>query len=386
MPRRQIFAETFSTLAIVMVSTNLVLATRARPVEHYLQGLDKVFVTHRTIGISVAFVVTTHFLIVPKSAGWVWSKPFGYTTLSLLLVAVFMASAPRFPWRRLVPLKYQTWKATHRFMGVLLAIAVTHSLFAHTYVRRVPVLTVYVYAIAAIGLAAYLYRETLFYSVRRPYSATIERSTKVASDVTEISLATASPISRVPGQFAFISMSEGPSREWHPFTISSAPPRDVRFSIKASGDFTEAIALEPPTESSRALIDGPYGRFSYLRGKAHQLWLAGGIGITPFLSMAATIDDAVRVLLVWSVHDADEAVYVHELQQHAAEHGNIEFVLHPTSERGHLEVSALELWTEPAEFSAFICSPLAMRKALIGQLMSVGVTRREIYFEEFRLR
>ncbi len=67
-------------------------------------------------------------------------------------MAIFIASAPRFPWRVLVPLNYQTWKLSHRFMGVLVALAVTHSLLGHTYVKTSPLLVVYVYGVAALGL------------------------------------------------------------------------------------------------------------------------------------------------------------------------------------------------------------------------------------------
>ena len=44
------------------------------------------------------------------------------------------------PLATLVPLSYQTWKLSHRFMGALVALAVTHSLSAHTYVKTAPLL------------------------------------------------------------------------------------------------------------------------------------------------------------------------------------------------------------------------------------------------------
>ncbi len=105
------------------------------------------------------------------------------------------------------------------------------------------------------------------------------------------------------------SFSDGPSREQHPFTISSGSHSDLRFSIKASGDFTKALLAGVPVGSA-ARIEGPYGAFDYRRGRPHQLWLAGGIGITPFLSMAEDLDAETDVLLVWSVRDEREAIYL----------------------------------------------------------------------------
>ncbi len=386
MPMQQIVAETLSTSALVLMSANLMLSTRARVLERFLTGLDKVFVTHRTIGISVAFFISAHYLIVPKSVGWVWSKPVGYVVLPTLLLAIFIASAPRFPWRTLVPLKYQTWKLTHRFMGFVVAGAVTHSLLAHTYVRQVPLLAAWVYGFASLGLAAYLYREFLFARVGPFRTYRVERSDRVGAEITEVVLdSAASPLPREAGQFAIASFEDGPSREQHPFTMSSGAGGRIRFSIAGSGDFTRA--LDPRAlEGSAARIEGPYGAFTASRGRAHQLWLAGGIGITPFLSMAADLDPDARVLLVWSVHDATEAVYADELARDARERPNLRVDVHPTSERGHLQIAALELDAAPSEYSVFLCGPLPMRVEMLRQLKALGVPRSEIYFEEFRLR
>jgi predicted ferric reductase len=385
-PTQQIVAETLSTSALVLVSVNLMLSTRAGPIERRLHGLDKLFVAHRTIGLSVAFFVSAHFLIVPKSLGYVPSKPVGYTTLPLLLIAILAASAPRFPWRRLVPLKYQTWKTTHRFMGVIVAMAVTHSLLAHTYVKQVPLLASYVYGVAALGLMAYLYRELLFARVGPFRAYDVERARRLGDDVTEVVLASPSPpLQRAAGQFAFASFERGPTREQHPFTISSGVNEPVRFSIKASGDFTGSLDVGKLADSA-ARIEGPYGAFTSSRGRTHQLWLAGGIGITPFLSMAEDLGGDTNVLLVWSVHDMREAIYAEELERDARNKPNLRVDIHPTSERGHLKVAEMALEAAPGEYSAFLCGPLPMRREMMRQLLSLGVPRREIYFEEFRLR
>jgi predicted ferric reductase len=385
-PQPQLIAEQFSTFAIVFMSMNLVLSTRAGVLERWLQGLDKLFVTHRTIGLSVAVLITAHFLLVPKSVGFAWSKPFGYTTLALFLMAIFIASAPRFPWRVLVPLKYQTWKLSHRFMGVLVALAVTHSLLGHTYVKTSPLLVVYVYGIAALGLMAWLYREVAF-RFFGPFSTyEVATSRLLDGDVTEVTLAsTSSAMARAAGQFAFVSFTDGPTREQHPFTISSGSHRSIRFSIKASGDYTETLLASLPI-GSVARIEGPYGAFDYRRGGRRQLWLAGGIGITPFISMAEELDAETDVHLLWSVHDEREAIYYEQLSRLCGEKANLNLTVHSTSQRGHVDVSTLGLDTTANGYSVFICGPLPMRKALIRQLRSLGVARGAIHFEEFRLR
>ena len=385
-PQRQLIAERFSTFAIVFAALNLMLSTRAGFLERWLRGLDKLFVTHRTIGLSVAFLVTAHFLLVPKSVGFVWSKPLGYATLALLLTAIFVASAPRFPWRRLVPLNYQTWKFSHRFMGALVALAVAHSLSAHTYVKTAPPLAAYVYGIAALGLAAWLYREFAFRYVGPFHVYDVSASRLLGRGVIEVMLdSSSSRLARSSGQFACVTFDSGPTREQHPFTISSGAGHSVRFSIKGSGDFTNALLSGVP-DGSQLRIEGPYGAFVNDGAAQHQLWLAGGIGITPFLSMAEDLDDQVHVLLVWSVHDEQEAIYRRSLLRVAEEKPNLSVLVHSTSEHGHLDATTLDLEVEPGGYAAFICGPVPMRQALVRQLRSMGVARGRIHFEEFRLR
>lgn len=382
MPQRQMAAEALSTLALVLMTTNLVLATRARGVERLLVGLDKVFVTHRTIGISVSLVALSHFLLVPKSVGYVPSKPVGYTTLTLLLLGVFIASAPRFPWRRLVPMRYELWKTSHKLMGLILVLAASHSLLAHTYVRQVPLLAAYVYTVASVGLLAWLYREFLF-PVLRPNSIHTVDSTDRHPRLCELFL---SPplIARRSGQFVFLELQDGQPAEAHPFTISSGPDEPVRLSIKASGDFTSALPARV-NAGSHVRLEGPYGAFNHERGRQRQLWLAGGIGITPFLSMARAIAPPLKATLIWSVHDAAEAIYDDELKALSAT-GGFSYRLHSSSESGHLDIATLRLPAPAADCSVFICGPLPMRTSALKSLRELGVQRSEIYFEEFRLR
>jgi predicted ferric reductase len=384
-PAWQLIAEGFSSLAIVFMSTNLVLSTRARALERTLRGLDRLYVTHRTIGLTVALLVTTHLLLVPKSVGYVASKPWGYTTISLVLFMIFVASAPRFPWSRFVPLRYQTWKSTHRFNGLLVAAAVTHSLLAHTYVKQSALLVVYVYGVATLGLLAWLYKELAFRRFGPFHSYMVATSRSLGAEVLEVVLVSSSTVSRAAGQFAFASFEKGPSREQHPFTISSAATSPLRLSIKASGDFTAQLQSGLP-QGSRVRIEGPYGAFDYRRGGPRQLWIAGGIGITPFLAMADDLDAETSVVLVWSVHDRAEAVYQNSLSRLCAEKPNFDFRLHATSEQGHLDVSMLGLEVPLADHSVFVCGPVTMRKALIRRLSSLGVHRNQVFFEEFRLR
>ena len=38
------------------------------------------------------------------------------------------------------------------------------------------------------------------------------------------------------------------------------------------------------------MIGGPHGRFGHWRGTARQIWVAGGVGIAPFMSWLRAVD------------------------------------------------------------------------------------------------
>jgi len=388
LPVQRVAAEFLSTSAIVLMSANAILATRPFALDRLYHGLDKLFVSHRANGVAVAAIVTSHFLLMPKSPGWPLVKLIAYPNIALILFSVFMAIAPRSPWRKLVTLRYNYWKLGHRFMGVFLGAAVVHSLVAHPIVLALPVESTWVYGMATLGLLAYAYRELAERLVRERHRYTVAEARHVGGSVLEIALSpVARPIAHRAGQFAFVRFAEGPSHEQHPFTLSAAPRTDgaLRYSIKASGDWTRALQTHLAVGSA-ARVEGAYGGFDFRRGRQRQLWLAGGIGITPFLAFLGdeALDRDVR--LIWSVRtDAETAGYLPEIERALAEHPGARFELWESSTRGRLTLADLAL-ERPEELSAFVCGPVPMRDSFVAQLVALGVARREIYYEEFSLR
>jgi predicted ferric reductase len=385
-PPLRLFAEYLSTTALIIMSTNLILSTRPGPLESFFGGLDKLFTSHRLNGLVAATVISTHFLVMPKTPPWTPAWLVGLPTLTLIVIAVLIAIAPRAPWRRLVPLPYQDWKFLHRFNGVLVGAGVTHSVLAHAVVLSQPVLRVWVYGFATAGLLAYVYRETLERRVKERHVYTVDEPRHVTGDVLEIPLTPAKePISFAAGQFAFVRFEGGPTREQHPFTISVAPAGGrLRFSVKGSGDYTRDLQRHL-TPGSVARIEGPYGRFDYRRGGDRQLWLAGGIGITPFLAFVHAVGPEYNVRLIWTVRDEPEAAYRDEIETALAERPDVRFYVHATSVSGHLRLADLDL-VDPPGLSVYICGPVPMRDAFIAQLLEIGVARERIHYEEFSLR
>ncbi|WP_287668082.1 hypothetical protein [Accumulibacter sp.] len=117
----------------------------------------------------------------------------------------------------------------------------------------------------------------------------VQSATPVADEMVEITLKPlAEPIAVTAGQFVLVAFFAGPTfrgcGEFHPFTVSAiGADGQIRIGVKALGDCTRRLqGIEPGVP---ARVHGAFGTFLAERPAAAQLWLAGGIGITPFLAL-----------------------------------------------------------------------------------------------------
>ena len=99
-----------------------------------------------------------------------------------------------------------------------------------------------------------------------------------------------------PGQFGWLTLWGSPFKiTGHPFSFSSsAEVTDgrVEMSIRNLGDFTSAIHKVPVGQ--RVYLDGPYGAFTIGNPADMHVLIAGGVGVTPMMSMIRTLADRRR--------------------------------------------------------------------------------------------
>jgi predicted ferric reductase len=93
----------------------------------------------------------------------------------------------------------------------------------------------------------------------------------------------------------------------------------LRLTIKASGDFTRHLFANLKAGTS-AVVEGAYGMFNYKTGGEKQIWVAGGIGVTPFLSFLRDLKTDLAHRCGFLLHSAtpEEAVFVDEIEAIAA--------------------------------------------------------------------
>ncbi|MCF8039161.1 MAG: hypothetical protein K9K79_07580, partial [Desulfohalobiaceae bacterium] len=198
-----------------------------------------------------------------------------------------------------------------------------------------------------------------------------------------------------PGQFGFVRFrSRGISREEHPFTLASNPALSgyLEFVIRASGDWTRRIPELARGEST--FLDGPYGLFSYLcyPDAAEFVFIAGGVGVTPFLSMLRHMETSAEqrpVTLIWSNRTRSEMICGREIEQLEKTLPALRVEKVFTREPGgrKLDRRLLKQLLEPCSRKArcFVCGPPGMMKDMQNILVRLGFPRRHIHRERFAL-
>lgn len=187
------------------------------------------------------------------------------------------------------------------------------------------------------------------------------------------------------GQFAFFSFySLGVTGESHPFSISSSiKENNLKITVKNLGDFTSTLKNLKPNDI--VIVDGPYGYFSYSNvNSKNQIWIAGGIGITPFYSMAMSLDDGYKVDLYYSVKEDTEAVYMKELVDLSQKNSNFRFKLWSAKDRGYINgESVVNLSSGLVGKDIFLCGPSMFMESLKDQFVKQGVDVKKIHYENF---
>jgi predicted ferric reductase len=203
----------------------------------------------------------------------------------------------------------------------------------------------------------------------------------------------------LPGQFGFITLSSAHvSNEEHPFTIASSPTQSdaLEIVVRTTGDWTTQLQNLQPQDG--VLFDGPYGRFSHLHISRQMeiIMIAGGIGITPLLSMLrymAGSENQRKITLLWSNQTPDHIVIPDAFEKLAAQLKGLRIVYVMTrapeynGERGRLDRPKLKrLLSDCSRLAAvFVCGPDQMMKDVHTHLVSLGFLRRMIFMERFSL-
>jgi predicted ferric reductase len=396
--------------SILLLSIGLVLISTLPWVEEWFDGIDRAAIWHRRLAITGILLLVPHILLSSNPNGTTLGGPLGIIGAVGMVALALWAILPRWrtvvprPLRRLVvaardaPLVrdvrgifggYERWRALHRTTGVFVAAAFVHGILDGTPFDDAPVLRWSYVAIGGIGLAFYGYRELLARHFQSLHDYQVDAVRQIAPGVVEVAMR---PLGRgvdfVPGQFAMIYLEAKDGWHRHPFTISSAPREGLlRVTVKALGDYTSRLAelIEP---GMPAVIGGPHGRFNHAKGTDRQVWIAGGVGVAPFLSWLRALDGdlAQRVDFFYSADG--EAPFAQEIRDIADRHASLRAHIIDTAVEGRLTTERVLTTVDGARsgLSVFMCGPRGMLRSFQTQLRMAGVPARRIHREYFDWR
>ena len=391
---RQYAGEIIGSVNIVLMACSLFISARPKWAEPYFGGLDRMYVTHRHTSTAALLLIFLHVLTVPISlTGWVLGNYLAAFAFIGIVTLALISLSPRIPFlNSITGGTYEGWKKLKRFIGIFFIAAYIHALtIGHPLDAFIAINWVQVFFL--IGLVSYLYTEVFgrFFGKYIPYKVdAIDHPTNFTTEVTLHAKGKSISKQRA-GQFLFVRFpNESTLDEAHPFTISSAPHEDVlRLTIKASGDFTRSLFthLKPGTD---AIVEGAYGMFDYKSGGDKQIWIAGGIGITPFLAFIRDMDETFNrdVDLYYAVRHRDETLFYNELTAASLKYPRLKLHINYSATSGSLTVEEIVRTAggTASDHHIYMCGPFGMIHAFEKKLLVLGAQAKNIHFEEFNFR
>ena len=371
-------------LAITGFFLVFLLSTRMKLLDRWFHGLENVYRYHKYIAIiSLALVILHGQLqeMVPEDKEFdsslsEFSKELGelgqYGFIALILIA-FLAKF----------LKYEHWRIIHRFMLIPYTFGIYHAYFSSKYDLLQPTpLGIFSAITTTIGFMSALYMLTMYQDMFFKYTGKITGIQQMGSNVIELELTLDKKIPFQFGQFVFIKFfQDGLDKAPHPFSISSGDGERIFVTIKVLGDFTHQVYHSIKINTAVAL-NGPYGQLNFEKGPQSQIWIAGGIGITPFLSYLQSQPFDRTIELFYTYQGEDNAIYKDYLQSYAVSNQQFKVNFIDTTQMDRL---SFENYHVPANTQVYLCGPDKMVKHFTKQLKSHN-NDIMIDFEAFKFR
>ena len=386
----------FALVGVTLFTLNFILSTRLKFLEEIFGGLDKVYLVHGIVGgiafmfilahpiFLVANLIPQHFVQAASYfiPGGILALDFGLIAIVGLITLIFVTFFTR--------MKYNHWKFTHEFMGGIFALVILHMLT----VDDIAIDNIFigyrffVLAIALIGGGAIVYSWIIRKKYKK-YPMYKIINIKINKNIFELQLEPESnQIQYQSGQFVFLRFyNQNLTKEPHPFSIASkSNERIVKVAIKESGDFTEK--LTDLKVGDRVSIEGPYGKFNFKNfGNKKQVWIAGGIGITPFLGMLDELRENPDADIILFYTFRENYIVDKEVLEKISKIKNLKFIPWNSEKRGRITIGKIiETEGNLKDREVLICGPINLKESMIKELKELGINKNKIHEEVFDLK
>jgi predicted ferric reductase len=355
-------------------------------------GFDKLVWIHKKIGFFLGIFLISHPLLLTVGYAKLnnvnylnqfinfqmnWEDVFGATIGAIIIILIAIISIKKI--RNKIP--YEVWYFSHLPLYFAIAIAFGHQIQTGDMSKGGAMFYWYLINLLAIGiLISYRFIKPFFLFLNHQF--VVEKIVKENHNVYSIHI-TGKNLEKYKfqgGQYATLIFMQKNMWFHHPFSFSdSFNKKYLRFSIKSSGDFTSKI--EKINTGTKVWIDGPLGVFTLEKSNRNKyLFIAGGIGITPILSIIKSISQDKDCVLMYSNKTESDIIFKNEIMS-----SGIKTYYFNTSNDGvRIDIEKIkEVCPDFIDRNIYICGPGQMKDSIIRELKNNNVETTQIHFEKF---
>jgi predicted ferric reductase len=277
----------------------------------------------------------------------------------------------------------------HKITGFSVIFAFLHMLLIPSDISVNLPLRFWMLSLGVLALIGWAYKLLLYNRIAFKSEYSIVEVARDESVLKITMVATKNQIRVNPGQFAFFSFRSAVkaiTKEAHPFTILNAEGNTLTLAVKYLGDFT--YRLQQLVVGDKVKVAGPHGSFgeSYLNSPKDAVWIAGGIGVTPFVNLV-TYAQLQRfekpTIFYYTTKEEDKTFHPSLMQQVATLPISYHYVSSEKQGRLMPEKIVAGLTKAPQLYDYFICGPKSLLVSTVQYLQKIGINSSQIHVEDF---
>lgn len=361
--------------------------------------LAPVLKIHKWLGKYGTLAIFLHPILITYSysASWLYSFIPKVTTQSgrhillgqialWLLILIWITSAlvrSKISWR--------TWRYLHWLAYISIPFALLHVPDLGSQITTRPIARIYFFSLfLAFCMITLLRLRSMFNLDKAPYEVTYTGQLTTLDSAYILKPSSKEYVAPKRGQYVYVKL--GFLSEDHPFSVAqyNEMTHEITLAYRKAGMFTKE--MQKIKQGQKLYVSGPYGSFTEditPQDLTPIVYIAGGIGITPFVDRILRENNQHQQWLFAANRDRSLAVMYAPLKavlgdRAIAVYNKQDGVLEANEEIGFISADLLRKYLgDPTQYRYYLCGPPPMMNALHKTLESMGVDKKRVKNEEF---
>jgi predicted ferric reductase len=392
------FADTLGYAGIVLLLWVYILGAKSS-VGLVFRDLAPVLKIHKWLGKYGVFAIFLHPLLVVLSFGESLLYPFvphigtlyerhvtlGRISFWLVVLTWFVSAIIR------DRVTFRPWKYLHYLAYISVPFALLHIPDVGSHYMSSEAVKAYFFTLVVVFFIVTVVRLRGFLNLDKVRYEVVSHTQITDTDfVLRLRPLSTAYLSPARGQYIYVKL--GYISEDHPFSVLQYDGASHTLSVgyRVFGEYTRVMSRLPVGKT--VYVGGPYGAFmqQYADDPRPTVFIAGGIGITPFVDQIIQNSGAKEQWLFAANRYRSTAVLTHEVTPYIGDHlvniySQEASELHKGEESGYISPTILHkyLGEDLSHYSYYLCGPAPMMKSMKELLVSFGVANEHIVSEKF---